>query len=195
MHDSCSYSYILALARIKLLSTISFFNGWFIFTKYLWGTTRYFTCLWTVFDQTKMILSFKGYILSNLKLSFSISHKQNYFVKRPPQQNSTIPLNWKYLANWKGANNGVTTSRRTLQLKGSVNWRDCGSFPWPDSPANRYTTRDDATAAITCVQHTRNRCVRRTSICFANADHVEIIIVIVVGFNGVLHRRWMIFAR
>ena len=36
------------------------------------------------------------------------------------------------------------------------------------------TTTDDATAAITCVQHTRNRSMRRTSVCFANADHVEI---------------------
>ena len=44
----------------------------------------------------------------------------------------------------------------------------------PVLPIGYNTTTDDTTAAIMCVQHLRNRSVRRILVCFTNADHVEI---------------------
>ena len=66
--------------RINPISYISIRN------RYNYG---YFSRLWTNFDQTKMILSFKLYVLSNLTLSCSLSHKKNILCQRPLQQ---IPL-------------------------------------------------------------------------------------------------------
>ena len=52
-----------------------------------------------------------------------------------------------------------------------MSWREYVSFPWPYlGPIGYNTTTDDATAAFTCVQHMRNRSMRRTSVCFANAS-------------------------
>ena len=57
-----------------LIQIIEYF-WWYtnIRNRYIYG---YFSRLWTDFDQTKMILSFKLYVLSNLTLCISLSHKQ-----------------------------------------------------------------------------------------------------------------------
>ena len=82
----------------KMLSC--FFNGWFKLlnicgapqtrNRYIYG---YFSCLWTDFDQTKMILLFKLYVLPNLTLSFSLSHKKMICVA-PSATKINYPFKW-----------------------------------------------------------------------------------------------------
>ena len=72
----------------------------FFIIEYLWWYTNirnryiygYFSHLWTDFDQTKMILSFNMYVLSNLTLSLSLSHNKLFCVA-PSATELNYPFN------------------------------------------------------------------------------------------------------